>query len=414
MSNLTRVGYVLAWLVGVVVLVLVIRHLMKEPPPPTPPQSASPPIPSELVPMPGPRVIEPDAERYPDVNDPAAIINIRKPGHRYETETVGQVSGDGYLKDWGGKGSVKFRLTWVLTSTGDVISNDGSTIVEERSFTFKEMVVLDSVSAGLELSDGQVWLVSVLVGGIADFFGAGGAGIPGTAAFLESVNGKQWEVPEEALRTLPIIDDYLELGGTLDLSKSLRFLLPRPDFAMLDGKKVRLTFENGKGIVRVEPIGCMLSDHETNVITRANALSDHYIFPNRAREVGAPWNVMADNLGSMVDPRLRGVITKKSVKLKRVNDSPDPSGGIVRNVAIDGPQRITIGSTTDGKAVTGEVNLDEASFELPDKDGVVTKLEGLGSADYRERSIDHLLFEMEMRVRPSFKVFGKTTVTKVR
>jgi len=410
MSNLTRLGYVLAWLVGVVVLVVVIRNLMKEPPSPPPPP---PPIPVDLEQREGPRPIEPDAERYPEVNDPAAIINIRRPGHRYETKTVGQVSGDGYLKDWGGKGSVKFRFTWVLTSTGDVISNDGRTIVEERSFTFKEMVVFDSVSAGLELTEGQVWLVSVVVGGIADLFGAGGAGIPATAASLKTVNGKQWEVPPEALRALPLIDKYLGLGGTLDLSNGLRFLLPRPDFAMLDGKKVRLTFQNGQGIVLVEPIGCTLSDHEKNVITRANALSDHYIFPHRAREVGASWDVVSDNLGSMIDPRLRGVITKKNVKLKRVNDSPDPSGGIVRNVSIDGPQRITIESTTDGKATTGEVNLDEASFALPDSAGVVTKLEGVGSADYRERSVDHLLFEMEMRVRPSFKVFGKTTVTKL-
>ncbi|MBM4114985.1 MAG: hypothetical protein FJ252_03815 [Phycisphaerae bacterium] len=401
-----------AGLVGVVVLVVVIRHLMNEPPPPPPPP---PPIPADLVQEEGPRVIEPDAERYTEVNDSTVIINIRRPGHRYETETVAQVSGDGYLKDWGLKGSGKFNLTWVLTSTGDVISNDGRTIVEERSFTFKEVVNYDAVSAGLELTEGQAWLVSSLVGGIVDLCaGTLGATTLGTKDWIDRVNGKQWEVPPEALRVLRGIDEYLELGGMLDVSKGLRLILPRPDFAMLDGKKVSLTFEDGKGIVRVEPIGCTLSDHEANVITRANALSDHYIFPNRAREVGASWYVRADNLGSMIDPRLRGVIIDTSVKLKRVNDSPDPSGGIVRNVSIDGPQRITVGSAADGKAVTGEVNLDEARFELSDKDGVVTKLGGFGTVDYRERSVDHLLFEMEMRVRPSFKVFGKTTVTKVR
>ena len=206
----------------------------------------------------------------------------------------------------------------------------------------------------------------------------------------------------------------LGLSDSFDIERGIRVLLPRPDFGMLDGKKVRLTFRNGEGIVNVEPIGCTLSDHETTVITRTNALSDHYIFPERARDVGETWRVPADNLGSMIDPRLRGVIINSDVRLKRSNDSPDSSGGTVRNVVIDGPQRITIGSTAEGKATTGELQLEEARFELPDKDGVVTRLEGYGSADYRERSVDHLLFDMDMRIRPSFKVIGHTTVSKVR
>jgi hypothetical protein len=310
------------------------------------------------------------------------------------------------------RGDVSFKMTYTLKSIGEVESNDGRTIVELRRFEYSEVLTLDAVRAGLELTEGQAWAISVVIGGLGELLSGGttsGSQIVGMKEAIKTVNGQMYEIPPESLKLMAKLANWSGLSS-LDLEKGLQAVLPRPEFGILDGKTVRLTFEDGKGITRIEPVGCAISPQEKLAITRTNNLADHYIFPDRSRAVGQAWEVPADNLGSLVDPRLRGTIVSRPVRLKRTDDTVDGEGGRVFNVSIDGAQEITMSKSGEGKEVTGEMNVTEARFELQDSAGVVTAASASGFVEYRERTTDHLLFGAEIRGRPSFKVFVRTTV----
>lgn len=412
MNNLSRVTVILASLASLVAIVWMLTR-NGEPPDPPLVQRAEP----------GPDltatksdVIEVAAEpaRYPAVNEPDKILNVRRAGHVYETEVIGQLSGEGSSKDWGMKGDVKFRVTYSLKSIGEVESNDGRTIVELRRFEYSEALTLDAVRAGLDLSEGQAWVISTVVGGLGEALTSGatsGAQVWAVKETIDTVNGRMFEIPPEALKAMATVAKWTGVSS-MDLEKGLKVVLPRPEFGILDGKTVRLTFEDGKGITRIEPVKCSISPQEKLAITRANNLSDHYIFPDRTRAVGQAWEVPADNLGSFVDPRLRGTIVSRPVRLKRTDDTTDDEGGRVLTVSIDGAQQITMSKSGEGREVTGEMTVTEARFELQDSAGVVTSASASGTVEYRERTTDHLLFGAEIRGRPSFEVFVRTTVRK--
>jgi hypothetical protein len=409
MNNLSRVTVILASLASLVAIVWMLTQGVTPPPPP--PAKPEPDITETKR-----DVIEvaADTARYPAVNEPDKILNVRRPGHVYETEVIGQLSGEGSSKDWGMKGDVKFRMTYSLKSIGEVESNDGRTIVELRRFKYSEALTLDPVRAGLDLSEGQAWMISAVVGGLGEFLTSGTTGgtqVLAVRTAIDTVNGRMFEIPPEGLKAMATVAKWTGLSS-MDLEKGLKVVLPRPEFGILDGKTVRLTFEDGKGITRIEPVGCSISPQEELNITRANNLSDHYIFPDRTRAVGQAWEVPADNLGSLVDPRLRGTIVSRPIRLKRTDDTTDDKGGRVLNVSIDGEQKITMSKTGEGREVTGEMNVTEARFELQDSAGVVTSASASGTVEYRERTTDHLLFGAEIRGRPSFEVFVRTTVSK--
>jgi hypothetical protein len=413
MNNLSRVIVILASLAS---LVAIVWMLTRRPPPPLPlPPPAGVDVPTDLkANQDKPINVPPEPERHPAVNDPDKIINVRRPQHIYDTQVVGQASGEASSEDWGIRGEAKFNLTWSLQSTGEVISNDGRVIIEQRSFKYNEVLTIDAVRAGLNMSEGQAWGIATVVGGIGELLTTGtlnGAGIVGVKESVDKMNRKMVSVPPTALQAMSKLAKWTGVSK-LDLDEGIKAVLPRPEFGMLDGKSVRLTFEDGKGITRIEPLGCALSEQERNVILRTNNLADHYIFPDRTRAVGQAWEVPADNLGSLVDPRLRGAIVNRNVRVKRTDDGVDEGSGRVLTVAIDGMQRLSMAKAEGGREITGEMQLDEARFELPDSAGVVTYAEATGTVEYRERTTDHLLFGAEIRGRPSFQVYVKTIVRK--
>lgn len=420
MNNLSRVIVIVSSLAALVAIVWMVTR-DRSPGGVTPAGGGDPAavqLPEDLQQRRGEIVLTQDSPankgRYPAINDPDKVRNVRRPGWVYTTEVAGQVAGEGSAKDWGLRGAAKFRLAWTLVSDGDVVSNDGSTIVEDRSFRYHEEMTVDSVRAGLEMNDVTVWGVAGIVGGLSTLLSSGsdgGLSVTGVAAAIQSVNGTMYTVPPEALRLMAEAGKWAGIPE-MDLAQGIRVKLPRPEFAMLDGKTVRITIENGKGVTKLEPRGCTLSPHEQEVITRVNNLSDHYVFPDRTVAVGSGWSVPSDNLGSIVDPRLRGLIVSSDVRMKRTDDSADAAGGRVLNVALERPTRLQVSKSGDGREVTGEVQLDDARFELPDAEGVVTKIEASGNVEYRERSTDHLLFEAEVLGRPSVRVWAKTTVRK--
>ena len=419
MNNLSRVIVILASLASLVAIVWMVTRAPSYPP--TPPDAVEPVNPVKLVgpgadltdTKSGPIEVDPDPGRYPAINDTRKIQNVRRPQHVYETEVVGQVAGDASNKDWGMKGEVKFRLTYRFKSVGEVLSNDGRTIVESRRFEYKEVLIIDSIRAGLELSESQAWVIGGVVGVIGEIVAGGstfGGQIVAAKEFINTANGKMYEIPPEVLKAAAAASRLTGISS-LDLEKNLKAVLPKPEFGILDGKTVRLTFEDGKGITRIEPVNCSISSQEELVITRANNLSDHYIFPDRTRAPGQAWEVPADNLGSLVDPRLRGSIVNSSVRLKRTDDTLE-KGDLVVNVSIDGTQRIMISKTGEGREVTGEMTVEEARFKRPEAEGVVTEAHATGTVEYRDRTTDHLLFGAEIRGRPTFEVVLRTIVRK--
>jgi len=409
MNNISRVTVILASLAA---LVAIVWMLTKKPPIITDaPPTAQPP---DLIGTTDPIVVRPDPNRFETINSPATIINVRRPNHVYRTEVVGQIAGEAFKKDWGFQGAAKFNMSYNLVSTGDVISNDGRVIIEDRSFSYKEVLTLDSIRAGLSLSQGQAWAIAVVVGTIGDLLTTGapnGTGIAATKHGIDTMNGKIYEISAEDLRLYSQLAKWAGISSE-DLMKGLKLELPRPEFSMLDGKTVRLKFEDGKGITELNPIKCEISPRECDAITRTNNLADHYIFPNRDRAVGATWTVKADNLGCLLDPRLRGTIVESDIMLRRLDDTADPDGKLVINVAIAPEQRVVIAKSDGSREVTGEMKVDEARFELSSAAGVVTAVSAEGMVEYKSRTVDHLLFDAEIRGRPSFKVYAKTTVQK--
>jgi hypothetical protein len=171
---------------------------------------------------------------------------------------------------------------------------------------------------------------------------------------------------------------------------------------LLEGKKVRIVFLDGKGVDSIEGIGCQINQREHDVIVRTNFVMDHYLFPDRKVEPGSDWTVRGDTFSGFLDPRLHGKVGGE-VAILRTPDFIDARGAVSKRLKVVKGE-LNVREQGGSRQVTGQVTGLRGTFVVPDRYGVVTSGHLSGYANYKNVSTDHLLFAAETTFTPRIDI----------
>jgi hypothetical protein len=178
----------------------------------------------------------------------------------------------------------------------------------------------------------------------------------------------------------------------------------------LSGKKVRLTFVDGKGVTKVETIKGEMTAAERDFHFASSLLSDSLIIPDIDIKIGNRWYVEGSNFANLVDPSLLAR-TSGEVTLER---GPDH---IIQNKTC---RHLTVASGRilfeDSDAKTGQIGYFEphGSLFFSPSDQIIIQARLQGRAKLEKFSTNHLLFETRMRRLPEMDVLYTCRVTDTR
>ncbi len=397
---------VLATIALIAVIVAAVVHVIIEinrPQPVPPPPPPSPPIvdvdrggddkPEKTIHV---KPDDPLLPEYRPINSPEILQNLREEGKTYHSAIVGKVSGRAKKRDWGSiQTAANFNYIYTMKTTGKIIKNDGRTIVEERSFDHVgENCVVTDVSAELSLPEEGV--VSDFIDGFVRGI-TGGLASGRDAVKLANHVVRFDKVPE---RMMPFL---IKVFGPNVIADKIKMLSKEKDGRILEGKTVRITFKDGMGVTRIDPINCpQLTKEEQAIIIRTNYVMDHYLMPEKEVAVGKEWKINADVFSGLIDPRLEGKI-KGEITVERSADFRRRDKGVNKCIRlIDG--QISVVSPEGGNTVRGEITRVRGKAIRPDEHGVITSAGLQGYVQYKEVSRHHLLFDATMETEPKFDV----------
>jgi len=215
-----------------------------------------------------------------EVPDPDRVKQNLKEGKTYETKLTGGLNVRAKVTEYGIKKIVFINYAFGALIDREIEKNDGKTIVELRHF--RDM---KSVRVQTELEDVRIDLDSV-GGGLL-------SAIPVVPAFFKRLSGlslkpalvllrKGNQSPEEFLKSLIGDTGAIAADKLGELSKTFQAVTTMDS---LSGKKVRLTYVNGKGIKQVESVkGDMTlaerAFHEASVLLSDSATFGNFIDPS--------------------------------------------------------------------------------------------------------------------------------------
>jgi len=347
---------------------------------------------------------------YKPINQPSYLQMLRQEGKTYRSVVLGKLAGRASKSDWGMQGAAYFTYLYGLESTGKILKNDGVTIVEERTFKkVTEELLVSEYEVGIDLGQRLKGLLSLVerAGGAAA--GAGdptgiGAGVAVGAGTINALDGKTYTIKKgwvDAARSAGVFKDFPQVDPA-KFERELRMFTQGTNDRLLEGKTVRITFIDGQGIKTIEPVNCVLSEKERDVIIRSNFALDHYIFPDRKVSPGEDWTLDGDTFSGFLDPRMAGKAGGK-VTISRTADFVGADGAISKKLKLT-EGNIVVRETGSSQAVTGQLTGLKGVLTIPDAVHVVTSAMLSGYADYQNVSTDHLLFEAKHAVTPKFEV----------
>jgi hypothetical protein len=168
----------------------------------------------------------------------------------------------------------------------------------------------------------------------------------------------------------------------------------------LCGTSVRVTYEAGRGVESIEPIGRVLDRWQAQFLCHTALLSDYFLLPPEAATAGQQWQVDAGQLTGYFEPSIRGLLQGK-VAVRRGEESRFGGkhyctlrleGGPLEMLSCTYPAGFLSGLQPTG---TLRFNLTDGHVETARIDWRIDSLEPSG---YR------LLFENDFRGQPALVV----------
>jgi hypothetical protein len=369
------------WLLGAMVaalIALVIMLMFRSVP--TPPGTPGPQGP-EVVTRPGQEVVIEAPKKAPKPIDQERITATLQAGRTYEMLLKGEVLAKGTDTAWGTSVIAFVQYLSECAVDRTIEKNDGNTIVEVRHYKVVRNVQVDRKVEEVSWDFGApgdlalTCLESVLPGTTTVL----GTVQPFAKKFVKS--SYEWQLDEQA-----------KVRGMVD---------------SLSGKKVRLTFENGKGVTRIQPIDCDLTSSERDYIAATAVVADCFILPDAKLKPGASWAIDGQNLSGLIDPTLRGDTSGMVTVVRRDDTKRGMHLAAVLEIS-DG--RVVIDSTTPEKYDIGTFTPHgKLYFDLEDQ--FVESAELTGYVSIERRSRDHFLFETSFKTKPEIAI---TYTCKIR
>jgi hypothetical protein len=320
-------------------------------------------------------------QKPPKKVDPDRISAAFQPGRTYEMVVKGNVHAKGTNSSWGETVAVFVQYMSECAIDRTIETNDGNTLVEVRHYKVVRNVQVDAKVEEVKLEFG--WPGDLVLTCLESV-------VPGSYVMFETAKPFAADFAKgEYQRQL---DQNAKVRGTVD---------------SLSGKKVRLTFENGKGVTQIEPIGCDLTPDERDYIFASAVLADCFIMPDLEIKPGTSWAVDGQNLTGLIDPALRGD-TSGIITVARREDTK--AGAHPAAVLEITQGRVVIDSTTPNQYDIGTFTpRGKLVFDLEDE--FVASAELTGNVSIENCSRDHILYETSFRTKPEITI---TYVCKIR
>lgn len=310
------------------------------------------------------------------IENPGRIKQALQPGRKYEVVAKGGFDSRIEDKDWGVKGVSHVVFEYEVKSLRTIESNDGKTIVETRRYdairSAKLLTKVESVTFDLGLPG------TLLLEGLV---------LANPEAGLTIIAAKQFA--EKTLRdgAQAVADDAsAKAFGKVD---------------SLEGKEVRITYVDGKGVTAVEPLnGSALSPEERSFIETSAVLADCYLLPELNSKPGDAWKVDGRQITDFIDPTLRAV-PRGAIFIERQADE-NRAG---KHFAVLGVKSgsVELDATDATQARYGSLQ-PRGTLRFNLSDNYVAEGELRARASYERVSKDHLLFEARFRSDPEIKI----------
>ncbi len=318
------------------------------------------------------------AQPPPPIQNPDRIKGVLREGKTYELVLKAGISARVEDKAYTIKTVTNMVYRGECVMQRRIEKNDGAELIELRKFIVCRTVKLESHVEDLRFdwgTPGDLALASL------DFYEPGlTAAVSEGKAFVQALF--------KNLVAQPAASDRIQAWRKLD---------------SLEGKTIRITYRDGVGVTRLEPVGCTLTTDEESFLNHTSAFADYWLLPDLSMGNGKEWDVDAAHLASLIDPSLRGVPSGQIV-LKRVEAAnqfrSDPAHAVLQ---ITGEKMITLDQSDDKTQRIGTF-VPQGSFWFNTRDEFLEQAQLTGHLALEQVSKNHLLFETSMRTKPALDV----------
>lgn len=312
--------------------------------------------------------------------DTNRIAMTYKKGKTYKTKIKTSIETRGSYQDWGITTEMNMFFLGEFEFMRDIEENDGNRMVVMQEFTKLECIELFTKVDSISLNLGNV------------------------AHTVLDLAGATIDIPPGSSR---VATDQLNKILASDMVKSELAKAIRDDAAQLfteidslNGKKCRIVYENGKGVVSVQPIGCTLTNDEYTFIMDMAMMSDVYIMPEEECNEGDTWEIRGEDFLPIIDPSLRASLsgTLTARRGKDGGDSRKPTGIIKLERGM-----LEMRDRDEGMEVAARW-APRGDLEYSFSDQIITSGRLGGDLSIVSRSLDHIVFEMRNVVTPKYEI----------
>ena len=312
----------------------------------------------------------------PQIGRPDRIRDVLQEGKTYEVTTTADLTAPVRDKDWGIETIVHLAYRAEVCFHRKIEKNDGRQVVELRHIQSARMLKATST-----VKIDCLWTKPALL----------------VLGFLERYLGGTGEVTAVSAALLDKIFTVGNWAAQATLNEQNTKVKAMLD--SLEGKSVRITYEDGRGVVSLVPVGCTLTEEERDFLFASAVVTDAFLLPDKASKPGDEWEVDGGAFVDFLPPSWRGVTSGK-VWIRRERDFEENGQKYALLRCYRGTLRVNATDQTRTRLGTltprGELKYNITK-------GHIESATLTAEASITEASRDHLLFEARFETQPKFQ-----------
>ena len=305
-------------------------------------------------------------------------------GKTYVNLLKATATSKGSHKDWGIHTDMTFNYGGQFQFNRYIVANDGRKLTIDLKIDRACTTSVYTKVEGIQIALGGVSESMLEIGG--DLIGVPPGMVVGGKSILNTILSHD------------LMKDYI--SNVLSDKEAKLFA----SIESLQGKKARIEFENGKGVISITAIGCTLSADEEVYLNCLSLVSDVTMMEKVDYQPGDTWIVDAKDCIPMLDPSLKAT-TSGSVTIKRGKDLGQADDKEALLQIIDGVFQLNdIYQGKDNKVKRAGSWAPKGDLVFNFNQMIVTEAKLSGAVDFVEKSLDHVLFEMKHVQKPVYEI----------
>jgi hypothetical protein len=315
--------------------------------------------------------------------DTGRIREAYQPGKTYRTLVKVNLASRASAKDWGITQDMNLLYIAEAETLRTIESNDGQKMTILLEFRRAKNLSVHTQVEGIRFDLGGKETLALAAG---DWLGSTiGLPLGWTAVTLETAGNLLNSQPAKEIMSRIATDQSTKLFSFV---------------SALQGKKVRVEYVNGKGVVAIAPIGCSLSGDQTGLIYASALASDVYLLPDLQSKPGDQWRVEGSDMLPVVDPSLHATMSGQITVTRKADE-----GSSADRRAVIEVERGTLDlHDSDDRSESVGRWTPQGRMEFSFRDKTVTGAELTGQLVVEKRSTDHILFEARHTIQPKYNV----------